>query len=543
MNYTKTMALSLLLAGILANPCLYAQKKGTAYTELTWNNTTVSLSNDGTFFTTESGAAGYKVPANGNTATIYSTGLWMSGISFTGMIRAAANKNKDAKTDYFPGPLKKDNPSEYDESVAEEYDRFFLITAEEIQNHKDSFNTFGYIPVPNIAEWPGNPPSDEYYSLAPYEDVNQNGEYDPINGDYPKIKGDFAALTVINDVGVHAITDADPTGSMIQLMFYGYHSASSPLAETVFLNMQIIQAYSGIDNFVVGLYNDFDLGNHTDDYVGTLYDRDAIYVYNGDGFDEDGFVPGYGDVPPTQAVAFLNQKIGSSIQHYPNGFGSPALWEPAVVTDYYYSMNAKWRDGSDMLYGGNGHVSSMNAPYPEGPVNSNSTSKFMFPGDSDPEGESTKGNPQYGKSEYWSETTAGNIPGDRRMMITSEPMQMSKGDTFSLDVAFVFSQTAEGKSELDKLKEDIDQVKAKYNGTTSLTQVNSLQRVLVYPNPVKGNYFVAEGVGKVQLMDLLGKRVEVLQEKNRVFVNEVPNGTYFLLNEEGQMLQKVVIAK
>ncbi|MBK8414465.1 MAG: hypothetical protein IPL22_08120 [Bacteroidetes bacterium] len=73
-------------------------------------------------------------------------------------------------------------------------------------------------------------------------------------------------------------------------------------------------------NFRTGIWIDYDLGNATDDYVGTDVSLDMIYAYNGDSDDET--TSGYGINPPAQGVYFLNQTLSGSMT-YDNINGSP----------------------------------------------------------------------------------------------------------------------------------------------------------------------------------------------------------------------------
>ncbi len=53
----------------------------------------------------------------------------------------------------------------------------------------------------------------------------------------------------------------------------------------------------------LGYWTDPDLGNASDDYVGTDTTLDMIYVYNGDNEDEGS--DGYGTAPPALGISFL----------------------------------------------------------------------------------------------------------------------------------------------------------------------------------------------------------------------------------------------
>lgn len=111
--------------------------------------------------------------------------------------------------------------------------------------------------------------------------------------------------------------------------------------------------------------------------------------------------------------------------------------EPDKATDYYNYLRGIWKDGSRMKYGGNGYNTGINDAI---------VADFMFPGNSDVWGWGTRtnGHEDYGKTNVWSETTAGNAPGDRRFMQSAGPFTLKPGAINYITVGIPFAQATNG---------------------------------------------------------------------------------------------------
>ena len=81
-----------------------------------------------------------------------------------------------------------------------------------------------------------------------------------------------------------------------------------------------------------------------------------------------------------------------------------------------------------MIYGGNGHYGGGGDP--------SVPCDYMFPGDSDPTGIGTGGVPQ----PIWTEALVGNVPFDRRFLLSSGPFTFAPGDVRSLHQAVVWAR-------------------------------------------------------------------------------------------------------
>jgi hypothetical protein len=116
-------------------------------------------------------------------------------------------------------------------------------------------------------------------------------------------------------------------------------------------------------------------------------------------------------------------------------------------------MCGKWKDGSPIMYGGNGHPSS--AGY--GPA-----CRFMFPGESDTLDWGTGCVPPNGPKN-WTEETALNNPGDRRGVGVTGPVTFHPGDAQELDIAFSWARdyvNPDQHASLAKLRQVTDEINA-----------------------------------------------------------------------------------
>lgn len=353
----------------------------------------------------------------------------------------------------------------------------------------------------SITNWPAHgrnyAPYNEDYNLAPFYDRDGDGTYDPNAGDYPRyelssdadcgqrivdIYGDKNLWWIFNDKGnIHSETSGDPIGMEIRAQAFGF-ATNDEVNNMTFYNYELVNRSSyTLQETYFGFWVDADLGNAQDDYVGCDVQRGLGYAYNGDENDEDnGGSAGYGEQPPAIGVDFFqgpyqdndgldnpgpetntdyldyntafngdgipykglgvgygdgevdNERLGMRAFLYYNNDNS-IRGEPNSAAQYYNYLRSYWKDNSKMRYGGTGHISSSGA-------DPNVEADFMFPGDSDPIGWGTGGNPQ----SSWTEVTAGNTPFDRRFIQSSGPFTLTPGAVNNITVGVVWSRATSG---------------------------------------------------------------------------------------------------
>lgn len=145
----------------------------------------------------------YQIQADGNLNQLQGDGnvfayrqtLWLSGMSYDSdtVMHLSAQEYRLSRIDYYPGPISSD-------SIASAYwDRTWTVTKGMVDSTKNGL----YTTLPEaVLNWPvkGRAQYGERQELAPFEDVNNNGIYEPLLGDYPIIKGHISTIAIFNDV-------------------------------------------------------------------------------------------------------------------------------------------------------------------------------------------------------------------------------------------------------------------------------------------------------------------------------------------------------
>lgn len=132
-----------------------------------------------------------------------------------------------------------------------------------------------------------------------------------------------------------------------------------------------------------------------------------------------------------------DERFGMRRFVYHNNGGANYMSDPSVASEYYNFLRGIWKDGTKMLYGGNGHVTA-NAYVPPQECD------FMFPGSSDIYNWGTKGNPIVGGDKNWTEVTAGNPPDDRRFMESAGPFILEPGAVNYITVGIPWARAMSG---------------------------------------------------------------------------------------------------
>ncbi|PCJ78825.1 MAG: hypothetical protein COA57_15955 [Flavobacteriales bacterium] len=356
-------------------------------------------------------------------------------------------------------------------------------------------NYAGYTIPDIILEWPAHgrnyDPYNEDFNLAPFYDRNGDGIYNPLDGDYPgydlfgesdcservaDIYGDQNLWWVFNDKGnVHTETGSQAIGMEVRAQAFAF-ATSDEVNNMTFYNFEMINRSTfTLKDTYFGVFVDADLGFFDDDYVGCDVTRGLAYCYNGDAFDEDaGGATGYGDQPPAIGVDYFqgpfqdndeidnavgigenealkgngvgygdgvvdNERFGMRRFVYFDRQGPACCNDPTTGVQYYNYLQSKWKDGTKMVYGGNGHVANPG-------VDPNVLADFMFPDDTDPLGWGTidKNTGQHVIMPPWNEVTAGNSPLDRRFIQSSGPFTLAPGATNYITLGVVWARAASG---------------------------------------------------------------------------------------------------
>lgn len=351
-------------------------------TDLFGNDIQARITTGGDLFWDGNDARFRITSAPGMPSTIFAEGLWLGGVDPAGNLKVSAQTygRASGESDYFPGPLLNGGTSDADACI--NWDRTWSVRRHEIEAHIADFEDNGTVdaPLPAILEWPGkgNPyfeeafgfslPNDEH-GLAPFADTDGDGLYDPMAGDYPALEEvavtpEQIIWSVFNDAGdVPGQSSGNPLNMEIQRTSWAVSCGGSVLDRTVFIQYQLInRGVEPLDSLQFSIWTDFDLGCYTDDYIGSVPEQNAFFVYNQGNTDQTPCpfgVPSFGDNPPVQSTVILSHPLSSYI-YYNSGAvdGPPGTTSPSGLLDFYRYMNGTWRDGTPMTVGGSGYMSS-----------------------------------------------------------------------------------------------------------------------------------------------------------------------------------------
>lgn len=454
----------------------------------------------------------YEVPAGSGKNAIFAGALWMGGIDTFGQLRVAAQTYRQTGNDFFPGVL--NNNGTVTAQTCNNFDHIWKIEGSDINNFLSAFiaaggSSMAASAVPTaLLNWPArnNPhfssftlPADK--DLAPFYDYNSDGNYDPTRGDYPVIESgnpayaDQMTWCVFNDNGsTHTETGGMPLQMEIGLLAYAFAEPGNETINNATFYRYTLRNYNAtrIDNLLVGLFVDPDMGDGLDDYVGCIPSQNLGYVYNGD--NNDGV---YGSPPPIIGIQFidpLNDENGNdvnmnSFMSYNNDFTPTG--NPTNYDDYYGRLKAQWLDGSHVTYGGNGYGGTT-------PTN------FMF-----------DGNPA--NNTQWSECSGGNYPNDRRMIMAMNSISMERFAKKSFTVGVYYIANAGGcpNTSITGLQTAAiiaegyhDILNAQATSTQSPTE-NGKTAISIYPNPISSHCLIktAPNTQSISIYDLMGKIV------------------------------------
>ncbi|MBK6833126.1 MAG: T9SS type A sorting domain-containing protein [Bacteroidetes bacterium] len=515
----------------------------------------------------------YEVPKGSGSMASFGGSIWIGG-KVNNQLRTACQTYRQNGIDFWPGSL---DTTDAQNPQGIQGGKIIKVNRFDIENFIYNFNqgnvqSGNYLPSTGIMYWPAHDTGNCSRNTAPFVDVDNNGMYNPLTGgDYPKIKGDQELYNIYNDAsGQHL--ESGSSGAMgieIHQSSYAYTcdeiaDSMSVLNYTTFYEFEIInRSDTLIDSMYVAFWNDVDLGNYQDDYVGCNVNENYGYVYNGDNYDDDGNgVIGYHEYLPCFSTAIIespkvisndgkdnnhnglideqNEDTGMSSFIAYNNTADPITGNPSSLNPehYYNYMQGKWKDGSTMKYGGTG-------------TNGTIPTTYQFPSTSDPVGYGVAGtvsnpNPQ----PAWTETTAGNVPGDRRFLIGSGPFQLAAKDTTKIVYAMVFTidsaVTGDMTHNIIKSESDVRRIKAWYrnNNFPSCLDISSVSvkeikanelSVKAYPNPTTGLITIQtedfNSSTKIVVIDLLGKTLlnkQMYSQTEVINMSQYESGIYFI---------------
>lgn len=489
----------------------------------------------------DSAAMKFESPQGSGIKSVFSASLWMSAMSQNNL-HVSYQRYRQFESYFQDGPVS----STYNTAYDNYYRRVFKITQAQI----DSFllmlpwanvNTIPWI----ILFWPAKSNQmvlDSFgitipNALAPFVDKNHDGIYDPLNGDYPKLCGKEGIFFVFNDERVNR----NPSDSCEKLgveirgfaeLFIDTNSSleKGAINNSVFVSYEIEnKSTNNYTDFRLGVFEDPDLGNYSNDRVGCDSVHNLMFAYNqGNDVDFQG-LRGFQPYESAHGVVLLNSKL-DVFSYYTNS--SPVSHsDPVSCLEVDRALHARWNDGESFTQGETGYGGSL-------PVN------LIFPGSPN-------------DSAQWSEINSLLPPGDRRMMGASVVGDFVPGETIKIDLAFFVSydSTTTDFQIVDSLKRDAVIVQNFYNTqiyscrqqtATNIAAELKADGFCIYPNPTsdKLNILLNEELtgGTMTIYDFTGRIIysaEISDSKLSMNISEFENGGYVAEVRKDKMTKRV----
>lgn len=393
-------------------------------------NVEASIYNNGALFW-NGGPNVYEVPRGSGVQAIFNTTLLVGGLIDEDLRMASSTYGP---YEFWPGPLDANGNAPQDCSI---YDQIWEIRSEDFE----LVETDGVFSQ-NMRAWP-------WQLGAPVVDGDGDAtNYNLEGGDRPELLGDQSLWWVMNDRGnVHGFSDVAPIGLEIHGTAYGYNHPSA--GDITFYRYTLINKNTApLTDAFLGMYVDSDLGNFSDDYIGSDSLLHLGYTYNADNLDENG----YEDKPPALGFTFLvtpeadidnydNDRDGEvdepgesvglyAFTNFPGG--SAAQQDPNNGEQMYNYMRGLWKDGQAFTEGGDGRTFS------------SIPTRFVYPA-----------NPA--TRSYWSEMQP--IPGsnpippaDRNFTMSAGPFSLAPNAHTEFLIGVVWAQGVDHLDSVTRLK-------------------------------------------------------------------------------------------
>ncbi len=381
----------------------------------------------------DTGAAKCEFPKGSGIHLSNATTVWMGGYDQQNQLHVSAQTYRQSGNDFWPGPL--DNNGNLNLATSTQWARIWKVNFIEIGKHINTTGRTVNNTPQTILEWPakGNPyargnngaPLTITTDMAPFVDVNSDGNYDPLAGDYPDIKGDQMLWWVFSDNGpTHDNTQSQPLHVEVHAKAYAY-ARGSLLDNVVYFEMDIHnKSFWDYSAFRLAISADMDLGYVFDDYIGFDSARRLGYVYNGNTIDGMGQPGAYGNTPPIAGYTFLKMPGDNGTNYVPTGSfmtfnnDGSVMGNPQNAAEYYNYMTSRFRDGMNLNndFAGKGVLSSGRGTGPQ--------TNYIYTGDP-------------ADTNTWSECNCYNPPGDRRFVLSTGDISINQNTKVSIAYALV----------------------------------------------------------------------------------------------------------
>ena len=412
--------------------------RGDAEADLAVSDVRATLYNEGNLFW-EGDLPSYIVPQASGLWPLFAAGIWVGGM-VNGDLRMAAADYAD--WEYRPGPLDagatlpETDCRRTNANGREAWDRIYVVSTLDVADYEQ-----GGGPAPDLEDWPvglGAPAVDA--AGLPVVPSSRDQLIDLVAGERPVIYGTQTAFWVMNDVGfAHNWSGGLPLGIEVQVSAFAISDPdNATLDQGTFYRYTVVNRNSlAIEDAYITFWTDPDLGDESDDYVGSDPARSLAFAYNSSNTDAS-----YGTPPP--AIGFDLLSGAASAAYYENTTGptgNPS--NPGARFEAYNMMQGLWKDGTPITEGGIGYMTG------------GAVTPWSFSGD--PEAQA-----------FWSEVNADgagstNPPGDRRILVSTSSFALQAGESTTIDVAILFASGTDYLNSVTVLKAASDDVQARYD--------------------------------------------------------------------------------
>ncbi|MGB0165511.1 MAG: T9SS type A sorting domain-containing protein [Luteibaculum sp.] len=506
-------------------------------------NLEVNLLPEGSLFTNNDFTPGFTT-ADGK-SIMWGANLWYLGYDANENLRGAVEIGSFGEIQHKSGTINSD-PNQASKPLVS-------VTSEEIRDHIQNYRNAGYTMPDGIKDWPANGDTTigEMFQMAPFVDLDQDGIYDPMEGDHPDIIGDHCIYMIKHENGAAGRSALGVEEHYMFSLFNQDFNGSEELKNSLVLNLTLYhRGIDPIEELHVGFFQDGDLGNIDDDFIGSSKAANALFFYNADN-DDDATDDGFGVNPPGLAIGNMFCNLFGTMSL--NFDGNPTATDPETDEQFFNYLNGRWKDGTCQIESFNGHVSA----HQGGDIR---VAEFVFDGDI--------------KSQMgWTEINEENLPKDQRGLMILKPVPFAPGDKRSFTLVYALigdkgDHLDNGVAAIEALSVVEDELSSLYgnhpliaNSTncsnieidrecgfgSSISQLEDA-KVRIYPNPSKGEFYIqsSNAISEVLVNNLLGQEVLSLQNPESKELLKLEAGQYLiqvLLKNGNVYQQKVSVIK
>lgn len=444
----------------------------------------------------------------------FAAGVWVAGLVNDTPRTAAA----EYAVEFAPGIIL---PSGLPDDPSKPEYKWYKIDREDLEAALDYDETT--VPKSDYRNWPFN------LGAPALPKADGSGDsLDPSGSRIPGLLGDQMLWCVFNDADPtpHAnVFSSPPIGVEVQMTVWGYNRTDA-FGDMMFVKALLIhKGTQTLDSAFIALWDDPDLGDAADDYVGCDTSLSLGYCWNGDNVDatyrplappaigrdffQGPIVPSPGDtayVSGRRIPGYRNLGM-YAFARYTNGATYPDR-DPESAIEVYRYMNGTRQDGSPFI----------------NPL-TNQPTRYVFTGD-----------PETGVG--WTEINPTiNAVGDRRFLMSSGPFTFAPGDTQEVVFGVLIARGTNFRNSVTTLKRTDIAAQSAYNANFRLppsppapnvTKVELDREIVLYWQDNAESYVANDLIGTRKFEGYIVYQLDAeagYQDARRIAVFDLDNDT------------------